>query len=91
MEGEYTVSTTSIFSLQRFVYNDIFVVVFMWLLLQVTITFAGKEIPKSPFKVDVEGSAGDASKVTASGPGLEASGVQQGKKTYFEVFTEGMC
>ena len=38
----------------------------------------------------MEGAAGDPEKVTAAGPGLEASGVQAGKKTYFEVFTEGM-
>jgi len=58
-------------------------------LLQVTITFAGKEIPKSPYLVLVEGAAGDPEKVTAEGPGLESTGVQAGKKTYFEVFTEG--
>lgn len=39
--------------------------------------------------MNVEGSAGDAEKVTAAGPGLESSGVQCGKKTYFEVFTAG--
>lgn len=55
-----------------------------------TITFAGKEIPKSPYTVTVEGSAGDAEKVSAEGPGLQASGVQSGKITHFEVFTEGM-
>ena len=53
--------------------------------------FANKEIPKSPFEVMVEGAAGDASKVTAAGPGLERSGVQVKKKTYFEVFTKGEC
>ncbi|XP_067932451.1 filamin-A-like isoform X2 [Watersipora subatra] len=55
----------------------------------VSISFAGKEIPKSPYKVTVEGAAGDPEKVTAEGPGLQAGGVQAGKKTYFEVFTEG--
>lgn len=56
---------------------------------QVIIKFASKEIPKSPFKVSVEGAAGDASKVTAKGPGIEKTGVVATKKTYFEVFTKG--
>lgn len=56
---------------------------------QVMIQFAGQEIPKSPFKVMVEGAPGDPSQVTAAGPGLEPYGVQAGKKTYFEVYTEG--
>ena len=57
---------------------------------RVIIKFGEKEIHKSPFKVLVEAAAGDASKVTASGPGLEKSGVTVGKKTYFEVFTKGV-
>ncbi|XP_076447622.1 filamin-A-like isoform X2 [Babylonia areolata] len=56
---------------------------------KVTILFAGKEIGKSPFMVTVEGAAGDASKVTAKGPGLEKTGVVATKKTYFEVFVKG--
>ena len=55
---------------------------------QVIIKFANKEIPKSPYTVCVEGAAGDPSKVTAAGPGLEKTGVIAGKKTYFEVFTK---
>jgi filamin len=55
---------------------------------RVIIKFSTKEIPKSPFTVKVEGAAGDPSKVTASGPGLEKTGVIAGKKTYFEVFTQ---
>ena len=46
------------------------------------------EIPKSPFDVKVEGFAGDASKVTASGPGLEPDGVVVNRPTYFDVFTK---
>lgn len=53
------------------------------------IQFAGQEIPKSPFKVNVEGAPGDPSKVTAAGPGLQPHGLQAGKKTFFEVYTEG--
>ena len=56
---------------------------------RVIIKFGEKEINRSPFKVLVEGAAGDASKVTASGPGLEKTGVVVSKKTYFEVFTKG--
>uniref|UniRef100_A0A0B7BJS8 Calponin-homology (CH) domain-containing protein n=1 Tax=Arion vulgaris TaxID=1028688 RepID=A0A0B7BJS8_9EUPU len=55
---------------------------------RVVIKFSSKEIPKSPFNVKVEGVAGDPTKVTASGPGLEKSGVIAGKKTYFEVHTQ---
>jgi len=54
----------------------------------VTIKFAERDIPKSPFTVGVEGFAGDPSKVTASGPGLEKSGVMVKKRTHFEVFTK---
>jgi len=54
----------------------------------VTIKFAERDIPKSPFTVGVEGFAGDPSKVTASGPGLEKTGVMVKKRTHFEVFTK---
>lgn len=62
---------------------------FLMLSVQVIIKFATKEISKSPFIVSVEGAAGDATKVTASGPGLEKTGVVATKKTWFEVFTKG--
>ncbi|GFN93495.1 filamin-a-like [Plakobranchus ocellatus] len=55
---------------------------------RVVVKFSAKDIPKSPFSVKVEGAAGDPSKVTAAGPGLEKTGVIAGKKTYFEVFTQ---
>ncbi|XP_052093723.1 filamin-C-like isoform X17 [Mytilus californianus] len=55
---------------------------------KVIIKFGAKEVNKSPFKVKVEGAAGDASKVTASGPGIEKTGVVASKRTYFEVFTK---
>lgn len=54
----------------------------------VRVRFANREIPKSPFVVKVEGMAGDPSKVTASGPGLEKSGNVVKKKTGFDVFTK---
>lgn len=56
---------------------------------KVSVSFAGREIPKSPYSVMVEGHAGDASKVTASGPGLEPEGVVVGRPTYFDIFTKG--
>lgn len=55
---------------------------------QVIIKFGDREINKSPFSVKVEGAAGDPTKVTASGPGLEKTGVIATKRTYFEVFTK---
>lgn len=56
---------------------------------QVTVLFAGQHIAKSPFEVYVDKSQGDASKVTAQGPGLEPSGNIANKTTYFEIFTAG--
>lgn len=56
---------------------------------KVSVIFAGKEIPKSPYNVSVEGTAGDASKVTASGPGLQPDGVMVNRNTYFDIFTKG--
>ena len=50
--------------------------------------FAGKETPKSPYIVNVEAVPGDAAKVTASGPGIERTGVVANRKTYFEVHTK---
>ena len=47
-----------------------------------------RDVPKSPFEVKVEGMAGDASKVTASGPGIEADSVTVNRPTYFDVFTK---
>ncbi|GFV00221.1 filamin-A [Trichonephila clavipes] len=55
---------------------------------KVKVMFSGKEVPKSPFSVMVEGHAGDPAKVTASGPGLEPVGVMAGKPTYFDIFTK---
>ncbi|CAH8555281.1 unnamed protein product [Heterobilharzia americana] len=54
---------------------------------RVIIKFATKEILNSPFKVMVEGAQGDASKATASGPGIEPQGNQVGRRTFFNIFT----
>lgn len=53
---------------------------------RVIIKFATKEIPKSPFNVNVQGAAGDPKKVTAQGPGVEPNGNQVGKRTFFNIF-----
>lgn len=57
---------------------------------KVNVNFAGKEIPKSPFAVHVEGTAGDATKVSASGPGLQPDGVMLNKSTHFDIFAKGI-
>nr|CAI5823933.1 unnamed protein product [Callosobruchus analis] len=52
------------------------------------IKFAGvKDVAKSPYSVKVEGQAGDASKVTVSGPGLQPDGVIINKPTHFDINT----
>uniref|UniRef100_A0A8D1C2U3 Filamin B n=1 Tax=Sus scrofa TaxID=9823 RepID=A0A8D1C2U3_PIG len=56
---------------------------------KVTVLFAGQHISKSPFEVNVDKAQGDASKVTAKGPGLEASGNIANKPTYFDIYTAG--
>ncbi|XP_029102180.1 filamin-A-like isoform X2 [Scleropages formosus] len=56
---------------------------------KVTVLFAGVHIAKSPFEVDVAMAQGDASKVTAQGPGLEPTGNVANKTTYFDVYTAG--
>ncbi|XP_025155052.1 filamin-A isoform X4 [Harpegnathos saltator] len=55
---------------------------------KVKVLFAGREIPKSPYTVNVEGHAGDPSKVTASGPGLQSEGVVINRPTFFDIFTK---
>lgn len=49
----------------------------------------GQHISKSPFEVNVDKAQGDASKVTAKGPGLEAAGNIANKPTYFDIYTAG--
>ncbi|XP_012277113.1 filamin-A isoform X2 [Orussus abietinus] len=55
---------------------------------KIKILFAGREIPKSPYTVHVEGHAGDPSKVTASGPGLQKDSVVVNRPTFFDIFTK---
>ncbi|KAK2861659.1 hypothetical protein Q5P01_001192 [Channa striata] len=56
---------------------------------KVTVLFAGQEIPKSPFEVNVDKALGDASKVTVKGPGIEPVGNVANKPTYFDIYTAG--
>ncbi|XP_066182806.1 filamin-B isoform X4 [Sylvia atricapilla] len=56
---------------------------------KVSVLFAGQHISKSPFEVNVDKAQGDASKVTAKGPGLEAAGNIANKPTYFDIYTAG--
>lgn len=55
---------------------------------KVWIRFAGREIPKAPYAVLVEGHAGDPSKVTAAGPGLQPEGNMVNRPTYFDISTK---
>ncbi|XP_017762740.1 PREDICTED: filamin-A-like, partial [Eufriesea mexicana] len=55
---------------------------------KVKVLFADREIPKSPYRVNVEAQAGDPGKVTASGPGLQQEGVKVNKPTFFDIFAK---
>jgi filamin len=56
----------------------------------VVVKFAGRDIPKSPFTVQVEQLPADASKVTVSGPGVDATALLMAKRdTHFDVNTAG--
>ena len=59
------------------------------LIPQVTVLFAGQNIDKSPFGVNVGMALGDANKVMARGPGLEPVGNVANKPTYFDIYTAG--
>lgn len=54
---------------------------------KVFVKFSGRDIPKSPYEVKVEGHAGDATKVTVSGPGLQPDGISVGRSTFFDINT----
>ncbi|XP_073773215.1 filamin-B isoform X1 [Danio rerio] len=56
---------------------------------KVTVLFAGQQIPKSPFEVNVDKAQGDPTKVTAKGPGLEPLGNIANKPTFFDIYTAG--
>ncbi|XP_077428421.1 filamin B a isoform X1 [Vanacampus margaritifer] len=56
--------------------------------LTVKVIFTDKEVPQSPFVVNVDPSH-DAAKVKAEGPGLACTGVESGIPTHFTVLTKG--
>uniref|UniRef100_A0A3Q3M388 Filamin C, gamma a (actin binding protein 280) n=1 Tax=Labrus bergylta TaxID=56723 RepID=A0A3Q3M388_9LABR len=51
--------------------------------------FAGQDIDKSPYTVNVAKDMGDPSKVHARGPGLDPTGNVANKPIYFDIFTAG--
>ncbi len=53
------------------------------------VLFAGQDIDKSPFLVNVAKALGDPKKVQARGPGLEPVGNVAHKPTYFDIYTAG--
>lgn len=55
---------------------------------KVIVRFSGRDIPKSPYQVRVGANAANASRVTATGPGLQPDGVVVNKPTYFEISTQ---
>ncbi|KAJ8381508.1 hypothetical protein SKAU_G00022860 [Synaphobranchus kaupii] len=56
---------------------------------KVTVLFAGQDIDRSPFMVNVSKAMGDPNKVSARGPGLEPIGNVATKPTYFDIYTAG--
>uniref|UniRef100_A0A3Q2QDY1 Filamin C n=1 Tax=Fundulus heteroclitus TaxID=8078 RepID=A0A3Q2QDY1_FUNHE len=56
---------------------------------KVKVLFAGQDIDKSPYSVNVAKAMGDPSKVHARGPGLDATGNVAHKPTYFDIYTAG--
>lgn len=55
---------------------------------KVNVLYAGEHVPGSPFKVPISPKS-DASKVKVTGPGVEPTGVQPGKPTWFNIETAG--
>ncbi|XP_030208980.1 filamin-C isoform X1 [Gadus morhua] len=53
------------------------------------VLFAGQDIDRSPFNVNVSKALGDPNKVQARGPGLEPQGNVANKPTYFDIYTAG--
>uniref|UniRef100_A0A8B9LT41 Filamin C, gamma a (actin binding protein 280) n=1 Tax=Astyanax mexicanus TaxID=7994 RepID=A0A8B9LT41_ASTMX len=56
---------------------------------KVKVLFAGQDIDKSPFSVNVAKTVGDPNKVQARGPGLEPTGNVTQRPTYFDIYTAG--
>ncbi|CAB1413282.1 unnamed protein product [Pleuronectes platessa] len=56
---------------------------------KVKVLFAGQDIDRSPFIVNVSKAMGDPSRVQARGPGLQTTGNVANKPTYFDIYTAG--
>uniref|UniRef100_A0A3B3DX68 Filamin C, gamma b (actin binding protein 280) n=1 Tax=Oryzias melastigma TaxID=30732 RepID=A0A3B3DX68_ORYME len=56
---------------------------------KVKVLFAGQDIDRSPFMVDIAKAMGDPSRVQARGSGLQPTGNVANKPTYFDIYTAG--
>ncbi|XP_034019749.1 filamin-C isoform X3 [Thalassophryne amazonica] len=56
---------------------------------KVKVLFAGQDIDRSPFPVNVSKAMGDPNRVHARGPGLQLGGNVANKPTYFDIYTAG--
>lgn len=56
---------------------------------QISVSFNGMVIPKSPFSVNVQNVTVNAGKCSATGPGIQPTGVFLNEPTYFEIHTAG--
>ncbi len=55
----------------------------------IEVTYAGLHIPDSPFKVRIASDRPNAKKCKADGPGIQETGVEISKETWFDVRTKG--
>ncbi|XP_041637158.1 filamin-C-like isoform X6 [Cheilinus undulatus] len=56
---------------------------------KVKVLFAGQDIDRSPFMVNISKAMGDPTRVQARGPGLQQMGNVANKPTYFDIYTAG--
>ncbi|KAM6962064.1 filamin-C-like isoform 3-T3 [Tautogolabrus adspersus] len=56
---------------------------------KVKVLFAGQDIDRSPFMVNISKAMGDPTRVQARGPGLQQTGNVANKPTYFDIYTAG--
>ncbi|XP_031734699.1 filamin-C-like isoform X1 [Anarrhichthys ocellatus] len=56
---------------------------------KVKVLFAGQDIDRSPFMVNISKAMGDPTRVQARGPGLQQAGNVANKPTYFDIYTAG--
>lgn len=53
------------------------------------VLFAGQDIDRSPFMVNISKAMGDPTRVQARGPGLQQMGNMANRPTYFDIYTAG--